>query len=104
MPGICLILAGVPHAGRRTDAAGSDIYLARGLPCAWEGLSGCGAERRVLQHIAWVNADGYRNHDGGHETLECRQMLWLFCRWYRRCLSVFSMSVPLHYFYRYKRE
>ena len=69
MPGICLILAGVPHAGRRTDAAGSDIYLARGLPCAWEGLSGCGAERRVLQHIAWVNADGYRNHDGGRRAL-----------------------------------
>ena len=50
----------------RTDAAGSDIYLARGLSCTWEGLSGCGAERWVHRHIAWLNADGHRNHDGGH--------------------------------------
>jgi len=22
--------------------------------------------RRVVQHIAWLNTDGHRNHDGGH--------------------------------------
>ena len=51
-----------------TDAAGSDIYLARDLSCTWEGLSGCGAERWVHRHIAWLNADGHRSHDGGHQA------------------------------------
>ena len=53
----------------RTDAAGSDIYFARGLSCTREGLSGCGTERRVHQHIARLNADGHRNDDGRCKTL-----------------------------------
>ena len=39
-----------------SDAAGGDIYGARGLSCTWKGLSGCGAERWVYQHIARLDA------------------------------------------------
>ena len=46
------------------------IYIvARGLSCTREGPSGCGAERRVHRHIAWLDADGHRSHDSRHQAL-----------------------------------
>ena len=59
------------------DPAGGDLYLARGLSCTGEDYQAAVLSAWILQHIPWFNANGDRNHDGGHQTL--RRIAQCFC-------------------------